>query len=193
MGEDLDTIQHPNVIDALLNADLAPSEKTMERITGEAVAVVLGGTHSISTVLSIATFHLLKDLKRQDRLREELREAVEDETLLPPWSTLEQLPYLNAVIQEALRLMHGVASRISQVAPNEDLVYVAPDNSSLLIPRGSAIGMSTYMVHNNPKIYPNPTEFMPERWLDKDGVRDRDLDKYMLSFSKGSRQCVGMQ
>ncbi|KAJ4160076.1 uncharacterized protein LMH87_008006 [Akanthomyces muscarius] len=129
---------------------------------------------------------------RDSQLRAELRSVVRDETALPPWSTLEQLPYLNAVIQEALRLMHGVASRISLVAPDGDLVYVAPDNSSHVIPCGSAIGVSTYMIHTDPKLYPDPTSFVPQRWLNANGFRNRELDKYMLSFSKGPRQCVGM-
>ncbi|KAJ3495096.1 hypothetical protein NLG97_g3643 [Lecanicillium saksenae] len=188
-----DKVVHPNIVDALLEADLAPSEKTVERLTGEAVAVVLGGTHSISTVLSIITFHLIRDTKRLDRLRSELRGAVRDERALPRWSTLEQLPFLNAVIQEGLRLMHGVASRITLVAPDEDLVYVASDNSSHVIPRGSSIGVSSYMIHNDSKLYPDPTVFLPERWLDENGTRNRELDKYMMSFSKGPRQCVGMQ
>ncbi|KAJ6780316.1 hypothetical protein PWT90_09912 [Aphanocladium album] len=193
VNTEFDNVVHPNVVDALLESDLPPSEKTLERLTGEAVAVVLGGTHSISTVLSIATFHLLKDTNRQDRLRRELRAAVRDETALPPWSTLEQLPYLSAAIQEALRLMHGVASRITLVVPDEDLVYVAVDNSSHVIPRGSAVGVSSYMIHSDSKLYPDPTSFLPERWLDENGTRNRELDKYMMSFSKGPRQCVGMQ
>lgn len=186
-------VVHPNVVDALVGSDLAPGEKTIERLTGEAVAVVLGGTHSISTVLSIATFHLLEDASSLGRLRAELRSIVQDETELPPWSVLEQLPYLNAVIQEALRLMHGVASRITLVAPDEDLVYMARDNSPYVIPRGCAIGVSSYMIHTDSKLYPKPHAFMPERWLDRNGVRNRELDKYMMSFSKGPRQCVGMQ
>lgn len=188
-----DKVVHPNIVDALLESDGPPREKSIERLTGEAVAVVLGGTHSISTVLSIATFHLLRDTERLDRLRRELRSVVRDETALPRWSTLEQLPYLNAIIQEALRLMHGVASRITLVAPDEDLVYVATDDSSHVIPRSSSIGMSSYMIHNDSKLYPDPTAFLPERWLDENGTRDRELDKYMMSFSKGPRQCVGMQ
>ncbi len=44
----------------------------------------------------------------------------------------------------------------------------------------------------NPRIFPNPTVFDPERWIDaaKDGHR---LDKYRVAFGKGSRQCLGMK
>ena len=41
----------------------------------------------------------------------------------------------------------------------------------------------------NPTIFPSPEEFRPERWLDGDTL----LDHYMVSFSRGSRACIGMK
>lgn len=44
----------------------------------------------------------------------------------------------------------------------------------------------------DPTIFPEPFEFYPERWIEakENGVR---LDQYMVSFTKGSRQCVGIK
>jgi cytochrome P450 len=194
--------EEPTVIEALLDSDLPPEEKTTERLTSEAIAVVLGGTHSISKVLTIATYHLLTNQGQLDRLVTELRTVVEDETHLPPWSTLEKLPYLRGVILEALRLMYGVASRITLVAPDEELLYMPAEKSSnfrgngstvYTIPRGYAIGMSSYIIHTDPNLFPNASQFLPDRWLDEHGERERGLEKYLMSFSKGHRHCVGMQ
>ncbi len=43
----------------------------------------------------------------------------------------------------------------------------------------------------DPEIFPSPYTFSPHRWLDaeKQGVR---LDRYLVTFSKGSRACLGM-
>lgn len=192
----------PTIINAILDSDLPAAEKSPKRLTSEAIAVVLGGTHSISTVLTIATFHLLTKPSQLERLLEELRTVVPNETDLPTWSTLEKLPYLSAIILEALRLMYGVASRISVVAPDEELLHVTSEKSSsasgfvktsYTIPRGYAIGISAYMIHMDPILFPNATQFIPDRWLDEHGQRARGLEKYMMSFSKGHRQCVGMQ
>lgn len=38
-------------------------------------------------------------------------------------------------------------------------------------------------------IFPEPTEFRPERWLQG----GKKLDKYLVSFGKGTRQCLGMK
>lgn len=54
------------------------------------------------------------------------------------------------------------------------------------------VSQSNYFIHMDPTIFPNPHEFVPSRWLDakESGFR---LDRYLVSFSKGSRQCVGIK
>lgn len=47
--------------------------------------------------------------------------------------------------------------------------------------------MSAGLVHQNPSVFPSPKEFRPERWLN-----NPSLSRYLVSFSKGSRQCVGI-
>ena len=47
--------------------------------------------------------------------------------------------------------------------------------------------MSGALVHLNPDIFPAPLEFLPERWL-----KDPQLTRYLCSFAKGSRQCIGI-
>lgn len=47
-------------------------------------------------------------------------------------------------------------------------------------------------MHLDKTIYPNPTKFDPERWIraTEQGV---NLNKYLTTFSKGSRMCLGMK
>ncbi len=47
--------------------------------------------------------------------------------------------------------------------------------------------MTSYLVHHNKTIFPSSHEYVPQRWLD-----NPRLDKYLVSFSKGTRQCVGI-
>jgi hypothetical protein len=49
--------------------------------------------------------------------------------------------------------------------------------------------MSALGMHTNEKIYPDPYKFEPERWIGPDKVPD----KYLISFSKGSRSCLGIK
>jgi cytochrome P450 len=61
-----------------------------------------------------------------------------------------------------------------------------------VIPPGTPVGMTSVHVHNNPETFPDPYAFKPERWLllQTEGQR---LQKYILAFGKGSRQCVGKE
>lgn len=47
--------------------------------------------------------------------------------------------------------------------------------------------MTSVLVHLNPTIFPEPKLFRPERWLD-----NPSLSRYLVSFSKGSRGCLGI-
>lgn len=107
------------------------------------------------------------------------------------WTELEQRPYLWAVVHEALRVMPGVSHRSARIARDEDLVYRTRDGKKeWVIPRGTPIGMTSMINHWDPELFPNPDEFVPERWL-VDGQPNYKLQKILIAFGKGSRSCVG--
>ena len=45
----------------------------------------------------------------------------------------------------------------------------------------------------HPSIFPQPEIFRPERWLQGGTVDGKRLDRYLVCFGKGSRQCLGMK
>ncbi|KAI1415600.1 cytochrome P450 [Hypoxylon sp. FL1857] len=193
--------ERQTVFGELLNSDLPPPEKSLARLTGEASAVLSGGTETLSWTLSVLTYFLLTQPWILTKLTDELRSVVSDPQNLPPWTTLEQLPYLGAVVQEGLRLSYGVPGRTARVATEEDLVYrgqwtprggAESVKVECVIPRGFAAGMSNMMTHHNEAIFPDSHSFVPERWLDANGQRRRELDRYLMSFGKGTRICLGI-
>ena len=56
-----------------------------------------------------------------------------------------------------------------------------------------AISMGAFVMNHVESVFPDSHEFVPERWLDAQGQRRKDLDRYLMSFSKGSRQCLGIK
>jgi len=46
---------------------------------------------------------------------------------------------------------------------------------------------STYLLHTNPEIFPDPFKFEPQRWID-----NPKLTKYLFAFGRGPRSCLGM-
>src|SRR5271156_1955700 len=53
--------------------------------------------------------------------------------------------------------------------------------------------MTSILIHHNEEIFPESYKFKPERWLEKRPEGAPPLDRYLVSFSKGSRQCAGMK
>ncbi|KAK0382338.1 trichodiene oxygenase [Colletotrichum limetticola] len=194
--------QHsPNVFAALFDSDLPPEEKTVPRLTSEGAIMITAGTETTSYTLTMISFHLLSNPKILVKLTRELQGAVKDPKHLPNWPTLETLPYLNAVISEGLRLAPGGSMRTGRVATEEDLVYRGkwrPQGAEVdvdvchVIPRGWAVSMSAIISHLDERMFPNAKEFIPERWIDENGQRRRELEAGFIPFSKGTRQCVGM-
>lgn len=52
--------------------------------------------------------------------------------------------------------------------------------------------MTSVLMHSNPNIFPEPERFRPERWLEQRPEGAPSLDRYLVTFTKGSRQCVGV-
>jgi cytochrome P450 len=67
-------------------------------------------------------------------------------------------------------------------------------NKEWVIPAGTPVAMTPHLVLIDDNVFPEPRKFKPERWLDQlnEGKTTSRLDKYMVAFGKGSRNCVGM-
>ena len=142
-------------------------------------------------------YYLLIQPEIMAKLQREIKEAVPTSVEQPSWSSLEQLRYLGATITEGLRLSYGVATRSAR-APHEALCYSPGDRypnypTDYIIPPYTPVSMTSVLVHQNPDIFPNPHAFIPERWLNQAGEKRKGLDAYLLTFSKGTRSCLGIK
>ncbi|KAI1178015.1 cytochrome P450 [Nemania sp. FL0916] len=180
---------HPTIFHDILASDLPKEELGFTRLTQEAMSLSGAGIETTMWTLSVATFHILWNPKVQATLKAELEEAMPNPENILPWAQLERLPYLTAVIQESLRLSFGSVQRLPRVNRYEAMKY-----GDWTIPAGSAMSMDAYHMHMNASIFPNPGEFIPERWLGdpKAPGRDHPLSYYLVSFIRGSRVCLGM-
>ncbi|KAK3070560.1 hypothetical protein LTR53_010241 [Teratosphaeriaceae sp. CCFEE 6253] len=186
------TDEHPDkskdktIFHALLENDALPAaEKTLPRLVEEAQIIVTAGSTTTVHYLKCTIYFVLANSTILRRLKAELREAIPDPANLPPSHVLERLPYLAAVVKEGFRMNDGASSRLARVAPDTDLV-----RGSQVIPKGSSIGMSSWIQHRDPRLFPNGETFLPERWLDPDAAPK--LEKYLVPFSRGTRNCLGM-
>jgi cytochrome P450 len=196
------THERETIFEALFNSDLPDEEKKTMRLTGEGLLMLTAGTETTSWVLGAATYYLLSQPDMLARLTKEIKAVAKDPLHVPSWSTLEQIPYLYGVVQESIRLAYGTSSRTARLATEENLVYhgkwtppssKTPVETDYVVPRGWAIGMSAVTMNHAESVFPDSHVFDPERWLDEAGEKRKDLDRYLFSFSKGSRACLGIK
>ncbi|RDW75998.1 cytochrome P450-1 [Coleophoma crateriformis] len=174
------------VFDEILDSNLSDFEKRPERLMEDAQNIAIAGTETTAWTLSVITFHLLRNPAILQKVKEELRDAIPDPDVPQSIKMMEQLPYLTAVITEGLRLSMGTSNRQERVCPDEVLVFTDGDKM-WNIPKGTPVGMTTPLIHLNPAIFPAPLTFDPNRFL-----ANPKLKRYLMSFSQGSRQCLGM-
>ncbi|OAL43320.1 cytochrome P450 [Pyrenochaeta sp. DS3sAY3a] len=156
-------------------------------LNGEATDILVAGSDTTATTLAISIQEMIKSPNILKRLKDELKEAeiaTEQDCKLVK---LEQLPYLTACVKEAMRYAMAVPGRLPRVVPNgaEPLII-----DGKVVPAGAIVGMSVYTMHSDKSIWGQDAKsFNPDRWQIGDA---KELDKYLVTFSKGARQCLGI-
>ncbi|KAL1963024.1 hypothetical protein VTN77DRAFT_8772 [Rasamsonia byssochlamydoides] len=178
-----DPSDQPTFFHDVLSSNLPPEEKTPERLAQEMMVVIGAGAETTAKTLSVITFYLLDNPEKLQKLKQELDALDPDQTA--SLVQFEQMPYLTSVILEGLRLSYGLSTRLQRVAPDRALKY-----KDWTIPPNTPVGMTSVFMHHNESIFPDSHSFNPERWLDPQ--ERKRLDRYMVAFTKGSRQCIGM-
>lgn len=180
---------HPTIFHDVMSADVHPEDLTLSRLQQEAMGVNGGAVETTSWALAVASFHIINNPSIMSRLKEELAAAIPDPRSIPSWDELERLPYLSGVIMEGLRLGFGSVQRLPRVNRLGALEY-----GSWTIPPNTPVSMDAYHIHMNEEIFPDPNKFDPERWLGNpkgpNGLHP--LSFYMVSFSRGARNCLGI-
>ncbi|KIM70716.1 hypothetical protein SCLCIDRAFT_18765 [Scleroderma citrinum Foug A] len=162
--------------------------------------LLLAGYETTSTVLSWVLLELAKNPAIQTKLREELLAF----SLEPTYDQLtNNLPYLDAVVHETLRLDSPITEFI-RIATEDDVITLSEPVrtrsgelvNSISIAKGTRIGISVTCMNRSTAIWgQDAKEFRPERWLEKDGLPKKAQEiqghRHLLTFSEGPRACLG--
>lgn len=156
-----------------------------QEIRDETMTMVLAGHETTAMALSWA----LRDLTMNPSALQWLREEV-DNVDPEGFDALPQLPRTYAVIAEGMRL-HPPAWVVGR--------YVtAPINlAGYDVPPGTSILASQYAMHRDPRFWPDPWAFRPQRWISPTGSFDErtpDVPRgTWFPFGFGTRRCIGEQ
>ncbi|WP_439026845.1 cytochrome P450 [Haloarchaeobius sp. DT45] len=170
-----------DVVSALLAAE-DEDGRTMsdEQLRDEVMTLFLAGHETTALSLSFTFFVLAQHPDIEQKLVAELDETLDGQP--PTVADLADLPYLERVVKESMRLYPPVHAIIRE--PTEDVVF-----DGYRVPAGSPISMPQWTVHRDPEHYDDPMAFRPDRWTDD---FEDELPRYAyFPFGGGPRRCIG--
>jgi len=150
------------------------------QLRDEAMTIFMTG-HETTAVTLAWTFYLLsQNPEAEAKLHAELDKVLSGR--LPTMSDVALLPYTEMVLNEAMRL-YPPAWALQRTA------LVDSEIGGYVIPRGSQVLMSQYVMHHDARYFPDPERFDPERWAP--ALRDARPQFSYFPFGGGLRRCIG--
>ncbi|KAK3100869.1 hypothetical protein LTR53_018877, partial [Teratosphaeriaceae sp. CCFEE 6253] len=144
-------------------------------------ANINAGSDTIASTLRAIFYYLFKTPESLEKLLDELRDAQRTGKLsapLPTWPQCQALPYLNAVIKEALRLNPALALPMERIVPPPGLQI-----GDVFLPPGTIVGINPWVLHRDQRIFgPDAEHWQPGRWLSGDAEKVKYMDHHLLSF-----------
>ncbi|KAI4462783.1 cytochrome p450 family 4 [Holotrichia oblita] len=125
----------------------------------------------------------VEEMREEEKVYQEIIQVCDVDTPLQ-FADLSELKYLERVLKESLRMYPSVPT-IARMT-SEDMKI-----DQYIIPKGVTVALHIYDVHRNPKFYPNPEKFDPDRFLPENS-KDRHPYAY-IPFSAGPRNCIGQK
>ncbi|KAI8147891.1 cytochrome P450 [Fennellomyces sp. T-0311] len=149
----------------------------------------IAGHETSANALSYAAYYLAVNPDIQNKAREEATRLLgtNSEDILPTLQQCRNMPYLNAIIKETLRISPPVINVVARAATHDT------ELGGLFIPKGTRFSVDVYEMQHNPTVWKDPEVFRPERFLPGGEAEENSkLGLPWVPFGSGARQCIGM-
>ncbi|KAK1701831.1 cytochrome P450 [Colletotrichum lupini] len=162
------------------------------------VSNMVAGSDTTAISLSAILYQLLRNPKEMSKLQKEIDEFYSQRTGDPRRLNFQEslkLPYLQAVIKEALRLHPATGLPLERVVPEGGATIAGK-----FFPARTIVGINTWVEHHHPSIFgEDAASFRPDRWLTTDTDRLSAMNRHWMPvshllhvpFGLGSRTCIG--
>ncbi|CAG8909915.1 unnamed protein product [Penicillium egyptiacum] len=176
------TLQKPDIWGIVMSQkeDLRLSRREMY---ANSQVFMVAGTETTATALSGLLYHLLMTPEKMKIIIEEVRGTFEKDSDMD-MRALERMTYLNACIEEGLRIYPPVPVGLPRVTPDEGLLVCGEH-----IPGKTAVSVHHWATYRSAQNFRLPDQFIPERWIDDEFATDNKAAFQPFSF--GPRNCLG--
>lgn len=156
------------------------SRMTDQQLRDEVMTFILAGHETTALALSWTFYLLGENPEAEEKLHQELEHVLAGRT--PEAKDLPQLPYTEKVVKESMRLYPPAWSLARSVVTETEI-------GGFRIPVGANIVMSQWIMHRDPRFFPDSERFLPERWT---AGLTQSLPRFAyFPFGGGPRICIG--
>jgi cytochrome P450 len=191
------TSSSKNGIDLLTKFTLAqhahPTFMTDKQVLASCTSMIFAGSETTAISLSSIFVHLLRHPSAYAKLMAELDAAslsgliTSRENNTVTWAESQQLPYLDAVIQESFRLHPAPGLILERVVPASGMSILDTH-----VPGGTIVGCNAWVLHRRSEVFGEDVDtFRPERWIEASPDALREMKATMFQFGGGARTCIG--
>lgn len=184
-------IVRPDMLHLLTHAKdkVTTYELTIDDITSQAFLFFLGGSDSVANLLCYMCHELALNPDIQDRLHEEVKRHFEEVNGEISYETLFTMEYMDMVISETLRKYPSLIFIDRLCTKKFEFPPAAPEYDGAVLYPDETIWIPVYAMHHDPKYFPEPDKFDPERFSAKN--KDNIVPYTYLPFGVGPRKCIG--
>ncbi|KAH7013966.1 cytochrome P450 [Ilyonectria destructans] len=173
----------PDFMDTMVRKEGA-MKMSLDEIRAHANVLILAGSETTATTLSGTTYLLCMHPAILGKLETEVRTVFKSESEIDLFS-VQKLPYMLAVLDEAMRVYPPVPTAIPRTTP--------PSGNMILgeyLPGNVKLGIWQWAMNRDPTNFTDPEAFIPERWLGDPRFAEDKTDA-LQPFSYGPRNCIG--
>jgi enediyne biosynthesis protein E7 len=165
--------------DACLISKLAPHFNPQE-LRDHLFTLFFGGQDTTVNAIAFTFYYLAQHPAIQQRARDEIQGVLATSGQLT-YADLNQLPFIDSVINESMRLSPPAYASYRDVVGAQQMRGFSIDDQALLV-------FSPYLTHRHQEVWPDPERFDPERFMSGTGV-----DKFaFMPYGGGQRICLGL-
>ncbi|KAL0952984.1 hypothetical protein HGRIS_007195 [Hohenbuehelia grisea] len=168
------------LIDARMEETGQLTEDQITELIAETVTLLIAGSDTTSNSITAIIHLVMTHPPVYKKLMTELISAIGPDGV-PRHENVKDMPYLQAVIDEGLRYYATTAIGLHRAVPRGGAMCLGK-----FFPEGTEMSVPAYTIQHDATIWRDPENFRPERWLE-----EKDLGRYLMTFGKGPRQCLG--
>ncbi|PVH74486.1 cytochrome P450 [Cadophora sp. DSE1049] len=175
------------MLDKFLNSKCQDPEKFTDwDVIISCLNNTVAGSDTTGISLSAAMCYLMHNPPVLSKLREEVVQACGHDGDIT-FEKTRQMPYLNAVIKETLRVHPATGMTMPRVVPKG-----GKEIAGKFFPEGTIVGINSWVAHASESVFgPDAAVFRPERWIELSPEQLSLMERYYMPFGLGSRTCIG--